>query len=270
MDVILNRYDHKQGLALNPEPVEVSDAEAQDDYRHEAIQIDASYGNERFDIHFFYPRGVRPPYETVVWIPGSGAFDSESFAERRDGSEVRFQAEILSTGRAVCLPVGQGMYGRRPGNTSRLDQHIQLIQDVRRAVDYLHSRPEDFQLDRLIYSGFSYGASRGAIVAAVEDRFHAAVLINGGYSGIQALRSRPEIDPYNFMSRANIPLLMVNGKYDAIFPVEEGQRPYLDHWGAPEERKQLLHFDGGHGIPPRIAVQAMDEWLKAELPQHRQ
>jgi dienelactone hydrolase len=157
------------------------------------------------------------------------------------------------------------MYGRRLGNTSKVAKDIQVVQDVRRSIDYLETRPGEFQLDRLIYSGFSYGASHGAIVAAVENRFQAAVLINGGYQGLSNYSSRPEVDPYNFMSRVKIPVLMINGRYDAIFPVEVGQKPFLEHLGTPPEHKKLIHFKGGHGIPSDEAVQEMDKWLKAEL-----
>ncbi len=266
MEVILSRYNHKPGLKLNPTPVEVDDAQTDGGHHHEAVQIDAAYGKERFDIHLYFPSSASAPYETIVWVPGLGALNSPSFAARRDGAEVRFQNEILATGRAVCLPVCQGMYGRRPGNTSSTDQIIQLVQDVRRTVDYLQTQPDKIQTDRLIYSGFSYGASKGAIVAAVEERFQAAVLINGGYHAGSGIWKRPEIDPYNFMSRVKIPVLMINGRYDAVFPVEEGQLPYFEHLGTPEPHKKRLHFDGGHGIPSQEAVEAMDEWLKAELP----
>ena len=261
MNVILSRFDVSPEQSLNDRVISTEDHGS---YRHDTVQIDAAYGQERFNVHLYFPKNAKPPYETVVWIPGSGAFSSNTFEGRRDQSEVRFQDELLASGRAVCLPVCQGMYGRKPGNTSRLDAHIQGVRDVRRAVDYLWSKPDQFDRQRLIYGGFSFGASSGPIFCVAEKRIAVAVLINGGYTSWG--RQYPEMDAYNFTGRMRIPVLMINGRFDAIFPVREAQEPFFKDLGSPEEDKELIHFDGGHGIPGKAAVEKMDRWLKSKLP----
>jgi hypothetical protein len=40
-----------------------------------------------------------------------------------------------------------------------------------------------------------------------------------------ALHGLPEIDPVNFVSRVELPVLMLGGKYDFDFPVETSQKP---------------------------------------------
>ena len=88
------------------------------------------------------------------------------------------------------------------------------------------------------------------IVPAVEDRLKAAVLYSGGLASGKA---RPEVDQINFVSRVKIPVLMLNGRYDAIEP------PGLDSfellsafvviprgWLPPGRDRQLCRSDVAH------------------------
>lgn len=64
---------------------------------------------------------------------------------------------------------------------ARLDrgaEQIQLIVDFRRAVDLLRARPE-IDADRIGYLGVSYGGAMGGLLAGVEDRLSAVVLVVG-------------------------------------------------------------------------------------------
>jgi len=58
----------------------------------------------------------------------------------------------------------------------------------------------------------------------------------------------------------------VRPDFDPIFPVRETQEPFFDDLGTPEKDKDLIHFDGGHGIPSKDSVAKMDEWLRSKLP----
>jgi hypothetical protein len=52
--------------------------EGSPDWVQERISFDAAYGNERMAVYMFLPKGVPPPYQTVVYFPGSGAAETES------------------------------------------------------------------------------------------------------------------------------------------------------------------------------------------------
>jgi len=39
--------------------------------RREKVAYNAAYGNERIPAFVFLPRQVRPPYQTVIYFPGS-------------------------------------------------------------------------------------------------------------------------------------------------------------------------------------------------------
>ena len=61
----------------------------------------------------------------------------------------------------------------------------------------------------------------------------------------------PEIDPLNFVPRLTIPVLMLNGRYDGLLPVESSQRPLFRLLGTPEKDKKHVLYEGGAGAFPR-------------------
>ena len=93
--------------------------------------------------------------------------------------------------------------------------------DMRRSLDYLETRPE---IDRakLAYFGFSYGASYAPIVLAIEPRFKVALLAVGG---LMASAAPIEIDPFQFLPRMHMPVLMMNGRYDLGYPLGPESEP---------------------------------------------
>ena len=58
----------------------------------------------------------------------------------------------------------------------------------------------------------------------------------------------PEVDSWNFAPRVHIPVLMLNGRDDFIFPVETNQKPLFRAFGtkAPDKKHVL-----DHGGPPQ-------------------
>ena len=90
-----------------------------------------------------------------------------------------------------------------------------------RTIDYLETR-EDIDANRLAYFGGSLGGYMGSFISgSKEPRFEACVL---GLSGIPTWEiPRPEHNPVNYLPRINIPVLMINGRHDPVFPVETSQ-----------------------------------------------
>jgi dipeptidyl aminopeptidase/acylaminoacyl peptidase len=85
----------------------------------------------------------------------------------------------------------------------------------------------------------------------MEPRLKAAVLLSGGLSRI---RTAPLVEPINYVPRIKIPVLMVNGRFDDIFPVENGQLPLFEQLGTPARDKRHVLLDSGHASPPRAEV----------------
>ena len=77
----------------------------------------------------------------------------------------------------------------------------------------------------------------------------------------------PGNDPINFAPHVKIPVLMINGKFDYIFPYETSQIPMYQFLGTPEAHKRLVLFDVAHTIP-RPRHKMMEEvlnWLDRYL-----
>ncbi len=75
-----------------------------------------------------------------------------------------------------------------------------------------------------------------------------------------------EVDSWNFAPRVRIPVPMLNGRGDFIFPLETGQRPLFHILGTPEKDKVHKLYEGGHDIFSRMDVfKDMQEWLDRYL-----
>jgi predicted esterase len=226
---------------------------------HESITFDAAYGGERVIAHLFLPKNTAPPYQTVIYFPGSGAVFQKSSKDLESYFGFpAFLSFIVKNGRAALFPVYKGTFERRDdalilfqfvgeSHNSHLYTAylIQLIKDFKRCIDYLETR-QDIDSNKLAYYGLSWGGEMGAIIPAVEERLKASVLLSGGFFG----RGRPEADQINYVTRVKTPTLMLNGKYDTIFPYEISIKPMFDLLGTPDEHKELKLYETDH-IPPR-------------------
>jgi uncharacterized protein len=144
------------------------------------------------------------------------------------------------------------------------DEQIQLIMDLRRAIDVLEARP-DVNDRQLAYFGVSYGAAMGGLLAGVEDRIRAYVLAvgDGGlvshFTGpddtdgpLQALPAQDRerwlqamrpIEPINFIGQAApAALLFLAGTKDESVPPEDARRFHQ----AASQPKQVRWYQAGH------------------------
>ena len=91
--------------------------------------------------------------------------------------------------------------------------------------------------------------STGAIIPAVEPRFKAVILASAGLASGTA---QPEVDQINFVTRVRQPVLMLNGRFDAIEPVDTAQRPMFELLGTPKDQKKWVVFEDDHSMPAHI------------------
>ena len=102
----------------------------------------------------------------------------------------------------------------------------------------------------------------GPIMLAVEDRFRTGMLY---VAGLKFQRALPEADPFHFVSRVKLPVLMLNGEYDFFFPKETSQRPLFELLGTPDEDKRWEVYPGGHSVPRNLLIAKTLEWLDRYL-----
>jgi formylglycine-generating enzyme required for sulfatase activity/dienelactone hydrolase len=233
----------------------------------EKISFDAAYGGEQVLAYLFLPSNTPPPYQTVIYFPGSGSAWMRSSQDLESYYEFsQFLSFLVRNGRAVLYPVYKGTFERGDPALAAIhggaESHafteymIQLVKDFRRSVDYLETRP-DIDSGKLAYYGMSWGGWLGAIIPAVEERLGASVVLAGGVWG----RGRPEARDLNYVTRVMTPTLMLNGRYDNIYDIEEQIKPMFDLLGTPTEHKQLILYDTDH-IPPRTEyIKEILAWL---------
>jgi serine/threonine protein kinase/formylglycine-generating enzyme required for sulfatase activity/dienelactone hydrolase len=233
-------------MPLNASPIVAGDAS--EHWRKETVTFDAAYGRERISADLFIPKNVQPPYQTILFFPGAGTIQQ---ASSKDRSLVMVDY-IIKSGRVVMYPIYKDSFERRTGLTftdptisrSYVEHLVWWVKDVMRSMDYLESRP-DIARDKVAFLGFSWGGRVGSIAMAVERRFKVGVLAAGGFPLMQSL---PEVKEINFAPRITIPVLMVSGRHDRVFPLETSQKPMFRFLGSPAEHKKHVVFDAGHGL----------------------
>ncbi len=242
--------------------VDASD-ETSEHWRMEKVSFDAPYGNERVIAYLYLPRKTAPPYQVVLYSPGSSSLRLSSMEP-----ELALVDFIPKSGRVLMFPVYQETYERRQGfyfegPQAQRDIRIHWVKEIMRSLDYLETRP-DIDHEKVAFLGLSMGARIGPIATALDERFKASVLLAGGFDLVD-LRYPPEISQYNFASRVRVPTLMISGRFDFGRPYETGQIPALRLLGTPEEHKRLAVFDSGH-LPPRVdCIRETLDWLDRYL-----
>jgi eukaryotic-like serine/threonine-protein kinase len=256
--VLKNQYRYDPGpLDAALDPVE----EKNEFWTKQKVNFNAAYGNERMSAYVYFPKNATPPYETVIFFPGSYAV-----VERSSRDLDLFGCDfVIKSGRALVYPIykshyerGDGLKYDDPDDTANYRDHvIYWSKDLGRSIDYLETR-KDLNLDKLTFYGLSTGAYLGNIFPAVESRIKVAVLLGGGFDFAKKL---PEVDEINFAPRVKVPTLMVNGRYDHFFPYEKSQKIMFQFLGTPAKDKRDAVFEAGHMPPHDQMIKEILDWL---------
>ncbi len=241
-------------------------------YDWQKVTFDAAYGGERAGAYLFLPKEGRPPYQSVIYWPGSGAMAAKEVDHFWIGAWTGF---IPRSGRVLVLPLYKGSFERDDEafsiTNSVGDRHtsayrdlaIQWIKDLGRTIDYLETR-EDFDNERIGFYGFSWGGQIAPIALAVESRIKAAALDVGGL-WVYGEDPLPEVEPLNFLPHVTTPVIMLNGEHDQVFPLEIAQRPFFQLLGTPQEHKDHYVFPTGHLVPREEMISRVLDWYDRYL-----
>jgi cephalosporin-C deacetylase-like acetyl esterase len=233
----------------------------------ERITFDAGYDGERMVLYLFRPLEAMGPFQTILAWPGSGALVQTDFeaSSSNNGTISMF----LRSGRAIAYPIYNSTYERQDDYVYRLQdesndhrEHVlQWNQDLGRSLDYLETRPE-LNADRFGYYGMSWGGRNAGVALAIEERFKAAVL---NVPGLSPMPTQPVVDAFNFLPRIMIPVLMMNGEYDQIYPLETSGKPFFDFLGTPDADKKHFIAPGGHLMSPIDVTRETLDWFDRYL-----
>ena len=245
----------------------------------DAGRVNRDYPIEVRDVSFAVPGGraegflIVPPGDDpkpgVVYLHGQGG----------DRSEMLVPATWLSARGAVVLalsaPSGAAEPTRETGAEALQRERDLVVGDVvaaRRALDVLAERP-DVDEERLGFVGYSAGARTGAILAGVEPRLSALVLMSAGAAPVEDYveaapeelkeeveRVLGEIDPLRYAAvEGDRAVLLQIGRKDEVVP-PAGLQAVEDAMVGAEVRR----YDAGHALND-VAFREHLEWLEGEL-----
>lgn len=243
-------------------------------------RVNRNYPIEVRDVS--YASGRRRVSAFLVVPPGRGPFPAVIYAHGSGQNRVAFVAHAswIAARGAVALTVDQPSEGGPEpapdvvtGLQRERDRTARAVVDFRRAVDLLQSLP---QVDdrRIGFVGLSAGARIGAILAGVERRIDAFVLMSGGANPVEdyleplepSVRSQAAalliaVDPLTHVGRAApASLLFQNGRRDELVP--QAALEALAEAGS--EPKDVRWYDAGHGLSVRAYREQLD-WLGKRL-----
>lgn len=232
------------------------------------------------DLSYATPAGrvqaflVEPQHEArvpaLIYLHGGGG-DRTSMLDQALAAAANHVAALLLTAPSSETPVVGA-----DAETRLRNYHDSVVTDVvavRRAVDLLAARPE-VDPERIGFVGWSAGARTGAIVAGVEPRLAAIVLMSAGSADVDSYVAKApadirddlretlaEVDPLRWITHAHAArLLLQNGTTDDIVPrsaleamVEAAPKGTLVRW-----------YPAGHELDDTAYSEHL-EWLRQLL-----
>lgn len=248
-----------------------------------------------YDISYASLKGGRVPAYLVV-PEGKGPFAAILFGHwAMKGSPMmnrtEFLDEAVALARAGAVSLLPDAPFARPGfkpttppfDPRDIEIYFQQVMDMRRGVDLLLAR-KDVDPARLAYVGHSYNANVGGVLSGVEKRIKTFVLMDGGLSDADDLRSdHPEIvklraqvgdakieqiiaetrwqDPAHFIGHAApSSVLLQYARENGVLSEKRGRHYHT----LVSEPKELKFYDAGHALNAEARRDRYD-WLRTRI-----
>lgn len=220
----------------------------------------------------------------IVAPPGEGPFAGILYFHwlgetHSDRTEFLDEAVAMARQGAASVLVQGYFPWTDPPSAGPIDRGkiIEQVIDTRRAIDLLMSLP-GVHADRLAYVGHDYGAMYGAIVAGLERRTRAYVLMAGmgtfadwslkywkapGAGGeARYRRALADVDPIEYIGVASPAALFFQFARRDIYVTQAAAAEFFDQASSPKEQRW---YDAEHDLGVEAASLDRRRWLAAQL-----
>ena len=264
----LNNFKYDK---IPPEPsILINDTTSYDLFDYQLVEYNAVYNNERMSAHIFVPKNYSLPYKPIVLFPGSGSL------YRTDGTVIPKWVDsstklnfFLKQGYAFIWPTYKSTFERSdevksdyPNETVMYKKHvIYWVNDFSATIDYLETL-DYIDSKNIVYFGISWGGFMANTILAIEKRIKTGILL---VAGLCFQKSLPEVEAFQFTKRIDLPVLMLNGRYDHFFPYETSQIPMYELISTNHQDKKYVVVDDGHTVPDHLFIKESTKWLNKYL-----
>ena len=256
-------YDTSQPLELS-QPSETRDGDL--------VVRDISYasGTDRIEAYLVFPPDAGDGLPAVLHLHGSGG----------DREQMLASAKLVAQNGVVALTLSAPSQQKtQPAGLSAADgirwQRDETVADIvaaRRGLDVLQAfdRVDD---DRVGLVGFSMGGRQATLVAGVDDRVRATILVSAGAAPVSEyvaaapaeLRDDveevlPGIDPLSYVGEIDGALFVQIGRSDSVVP-QDALQNVVD---AAPEGTRVVRYEADHGLDAKAERDRID-WLVDEL-----
>ena len=250
-------YDHERQLELTVMKEENRDGVT--------VQTVKYYGAERWSDR------------KALWVPaylvlpeGDGPFPAILYLHAGGKNKDQYLDEgiLLAQQGVVCLLIDGPLSSTRGSRLNPFDAaaireaYIRTVIDLRRGIDVLESLPQ-VDPNRMAYVGHSYGATWGGVLAGVETRLRAYVLM-AGYAQVSKKDTPqvPDLDAIRYLGHAVPAAYLFQFAEEDIYIDHKGAQLYFD---AANEPKSMLWYDTDHFTLQYVGQADRLSWLSEQL-----
>lgn len=254
--------------------------------------VEERQGARVHDINYASPKGGRVTAYLVVPSDG-GKFGGALFLHGAGASRTQFLNEAVLLAREGIVSLVMDAPASRPEPWRKSpyayleadrDIRAQAVVDLRRGVDLLAAR-RDVDAKRLAFVGYSNGATIGGVLAGVEKRIKAYVLMAGNASQVEFWRAPDNPDADELKKRltperfelyvksleaveqtkyishaAPAALLFQCGKDDQVVPAESAQKYY----DAASKPKTIKWYKATHQLNAQASTDRF-KWVVEQI-----
>lgn len=257
------------------------------DFQYDALspavmRVAGTESREGVTVHDVEYSGVDgAPVKAFLVLPAAGGrVPGVIFAHPAPGDRRTYLDEAVLLGRrGVASLVLSAPWSERgfwlplfKDGASDRGRYTEVVAGMRRALDVLAAR-EEVDGGRIGYVGHSFGAAFGGVLAGVEPRVRASVLIAGpprftdiaalnnpaltGAARIRYAAEMARMDPTAHVGRARRPVLFQFPNQDELF----SRDLFLRYFAAARQPAEVRWYDGDHHLKSAAAREERIEWL---------